>query len=363
MKPMRIAFVSVHPSVRRYRNDGSFIYRCENLALALTASGHETHLLHINSLMFRSDFDVVVFLRPELSWKFTYVVRRLRARGVQLIADVDDLIFDPDCAEFRPSIRNGKNNHDEVRKAFAANAEAIGMMDKVQFSTTELARRYKAICPDAIVNVIPNAAYRTWKQIEPSSKAGRNISYLVGTRTHDRDLSLMAPVLKRLLDRHPDLTLRLVGPIDIGFDHARIRRLERVTFDKYAELVRDSYIAIAPLEDTPFNQCKSAIKLVEGGMMNVPTIASYVGDYKNIDVQGLLHATTPEEWEMQLEFALQPVNHRKLSEGLRERMNAYVDIDRFAARFLEFVKGQSSSMPSGQMLNPYQLEPAPMPDV
>lgn len=357
MKPLRIAFVSVHPSVRRYRNDGSYVYRCENLALALSAMGHKTYLLHINSLLFRSDFDVVVFLRPELSWKFEYAVRRLRARGVQLIADVDDLIFDPDCADFRPSIRNGKSNHDEVRKAFASNAAAMRMMDKVQFSTSELAHRYKALYPDAIVNVIPNAGYRTWSQIMPNPDTGRNISYLVGTRTHDRDFSLVAPVLRRLLDRHTDLTVRLVGPIDVGLNHERVKRLERVSFDKYAGLVRDSYIAIAPLEDTPFNQCKSAIKLVEGGMMNVPTIASYVGDYKNINVLGLLHATTPEEWEAQLEFALEPTNHRNLSEGLRERMRAYADIDRFAVRFLEFVKSQTS-IQMDHALDPYGFDTA-----
>jgi glycosyltransferase involved in cell wall biosynthesis len=140
-----------------------------------------------------------------------------------------------------------------------------------------------------------------------------------------------------LLEKHADLTVRLVGPIDVGLNHPRVKRLERVTFDKYAELVRDSYITIAPLEDTPFNQCKSAIKATEGAMMNVPTVASRVGEYVNIDVRGLLHAGSPEEWETQLEFALDPDNHRQLSEGLRERMRAYGDIDRHAVQFIEFV--------------------------
>lgn len=337
MNPLRIAFVSVHPSLRRFRNDGSFIYRCENLALALSALGHQTTLLHVSALLIRSDFDVVVFLRPERSWIFDYVVRRMRKQGIQLIADVDDLIFDPDFADFRPSIRNGKTNQEEVRKAFSMNAEAMAMMDKVQFSTPELARRYRALYPQAVVNVIPNAGYRTWNAIEPNVNTGRNISYLVGTRTHDRDFSIVTPVLMHLLGKHPDLTIRLVGPVDVGLNHERVKRLERVTFDKYANLVRDSYITIAPLEDTPFNQCKSAIKATEGAMMNVPTVASRVGDYANMDVLGLLHANTAEEWESQLEFALEEKNYRRLSEGLRERMRAYGDIDKLAVQFLGFV--------------------------
>ena len=215
------------------------------------------------------------------------------------------------------------------------------MMDKIQFSTPELLKRYKAIRPHAQCHVIPNAGFRNWKVIEPKSAGNRNISYLAGTRTHDRDLAIVIPVLARLLDRHQDLSLRLVGPIGVGFDHSRVKRLERVSFDAYWKIVRDSHILIAPLEDTPFNRCKSAIKAVEGGMMNVPTVVSPVGDYNNIKMLGILHADSVEEWESQLEFALDPVNHQTLRTGLRERMNAFADIDHLAHEFLEFASAKS----------------------
>src|SRR5690606_3457590 len=122
-----------------------------------SSMGHKTSLLHINALLVRRDFDVVVFLRPSYSKLFSYIVKALRARKVQLIADVDDLIFDPDCAEFRPSIRNGKTNCDEVRQHFSMNAVALSMMDKVQFSTPELARRYQVLYPLMTCATIRNA--------------------------------------------------------------------------------------------------------------------------------------------------------------------------------------------------------------
>lgn len=346
MKSLRIAFVSTHPSLRRFRNDGSFIYRCENLALALTHLGHKASLLHITSLLVKTDFDVVVFLRPGHTWLFDHVVRRLRARGILLIADVDDLVFDPECAEFRPSIRNGKKHHDEVRKNFALNAEAMSFMDRIQFSTPELARRYRALYPDAICHVIPNAGYRTWNAIKPFSGTGRNISYLAGTRTHDRDFSVVVPALERLLNRHQDLTIRLVGPLDVGLKHARVRRLERVTFDKYWPLVRESHITIAPLEDTPFNQCKSAIKIIESAMMNVPIVASRVGDYANIETTGVLHADSCDEWEAKLEYALEPAHHAAMREGLRERIKMFADIDRLALQFVELITSDHHSISS-----------------
>lgn len=341
MKPLRIAFVSTHPSIRRFRRDGSFVYRCQNLGLALSAMGHQVSLLHLKALFIKNDFDIVVFLRPTRSWIFDHIVRRLRAKGTTLIADVDDLIFDPDCAEFRPSIRNGKTNENEIRQNFALNAEAMSMMDKVLFSTPELAKRYKAIHSEAQCHIIPNAGFRSWKAITPKGVGAKNISYLAGTRTHDRDLSIVIPALARLLERHEDLSLRLVGPIGVGFDHPRVKRLERVSFDGYWEIVRDSHILIAPLEDTPFNRCKSAIKAIEGGMMNVPTVVSPVGDYRNIKTLGILHADSTEEWESQLEFALDPVNHQLLRTGLRERMNAFADIDCLAHEFLQFASARS----------------------
>lgn len=214
------------------------------------------------------------------------------------------------------------------------------MMDKIQFSTPELAKRYKTIRPHAQCHIIPNAGFRNWKAIEPKSAGNRNISYLAGTRTHDRDLGIVLPVLKKLLDRHEDVSLRLVGPIGVGFDHPRVKRLERVPFDAYWEIVRDSHILIAPLEDTPFNRCKSAIKAVEGGMMNVPTVVSPVGDYGNIETLGILHANSTEAWESQLEFALDPANHQTLRTGLRERMSAFADIDELALAFLQFASAK-----------------------
>lgn len=337
MKPIRIAFVSSSPSIRRFRRDASFIYRCENIAYALSDLGHKVSLLHISALLIRSDFDIVVFLRPQRSWMFDYVTSRLRARGITLIGDVDDLIFDPDCAQFRPSVRNQQANEDAVRKGFIANAGALRKLDKVQFSTSELVRRYLDLYPQAECALIPNAGHRLWRTISPfMSSSGRDISYFSGTRTHDRDFSIVVPALEKLLKQHGDLKIRIVGQLSLDFHHERLIRIPKVPFKDYPRLVGSSYISIAPLENTPFNQCKSALKTLEAGMMNVPTVVSPVGDYSKIDMVGVLHASSSEEWESQLDFALRPENHSRLSKGLRERILSFADIDVIAQDFLRF---------------------------
>lgn len=337
MKSLRIAFVSSHPRIRRFRRDASYIYRCENPALALSALGHKISLIHITALLIRRDFDIAVFLRPSRSWMFDYVTDRLRARGTTLIGDADDLIFDPACAQFRPSVRNNLSDQMKTQSKFILHASALAKMDKVQFSTGELVRRYLALHPQAQCAVIPNAGHRSWGVIPLASPCSeRNISYFSGTRTHDRDFSLVAPALEALLQRHDDLKIRIVGPVSNIFDHPRVIKIEKVLFKDYPQLVRASHISIAPLEDTPFNQCKSALKALEAGMMNVPIVTSPVGDYSGLNVEGVLRANSASEWESQLEFALDPENYQRLSAGLRERMQGFADVDDCAAKFLQF---------------------------
>lgn len=337
MTSMRIAFVSSHPSMRRFRRDASYIYRCENLALALSALGHKVSLVHINALLIRREFDIAVFLRPSHSWVFDYVTDRLRARGTILIGDVDDLIFDPACAEFRPSVRNNLSGQEKTQGKFILHASALGKMDKMQFSTGELERRYLALHPQAQCAVIPNAGHRSWRAISPAlPRAERSISYFSGTRTHDRDFSLVVPALEKLLHRYDDLKIRIVGPVSNAFDHPRVIKIKKVLFKDYPQLVRSSHISIAPLEDTPFNQCKSALKALEAGMMNVPIVASPVGDYSSMNVEGVLHAKSSAEWESQLDWALDPENYRRLSAGMRGRMHDFADVDDCATRFLHF---------------------------
>ncbi|HEX2529999.1 MAG TPA: hypothetical protein VHK70_00850 [Burkholderiaceae bacterium] len=338
MKQLRIAFVSSSPSIRRFRRDASFIYRCENLAHGLVHLGHKVSLLHITALLIRSDFDIAVFLRPQRSWLFDHVTDRLRARGTLLVGDADDLIFDPACAQFRPSVRNDLADESRVRRGFALNAEALAKMDKIQFSTGELERRYLALNPQAECTVIPNSGFRLWHAI-PAGKPPleRDISYFSGTRTHDRDFSIVAPVLERLLRRHHDLKIRVVGPVSLDVDHQRVFKIQKVPFKNYPDVVGASYLSIAPLEDTPFNQCKSALKTLEAGMMNVPTVVSSVGDYAKINMFGVLHAKSADEWEHQLEFALDRNNRKQLSEGLRERTLELANVDVFAQNFLRFV--------------------------
>lgn len=336
---MRIAFVSTHPRPRHYRQDASFIYRCENLAHALRDLGHNVELMHLQRLFWCRRFDVIVFLRPRRTWMLRAICALARHRGALLIGDTDDLIFDPDMAKHRPGVLTGVQSEQRAREKFLSHAAALDMMDGVTLSTRELTNRYAVLRPHAKVLQLSNVPSCTWLKVAPSevTQSTLSISYFSGTRTHDADFCLVVPALKRLLDEMPELTVQVVGPLQTSFRHPRLYFRAKVDFSEYVHLVRDSYITIAPLVDTPFARCKSAIKVLESAVMGVPAVASEVSEYAEIDIHGVLKVPSPDKWEEVLRHALDPAVRLDLATKLRDRVLAQSDSNVVARSFLSFV--------------------------
>jgi glycosyltransferase involved in cell wall biosynthesis len=184
--------------------------------------------------------------------------------------------------------------------------------------------------------VIPNAPHHAWLAVPPAAGGPRAITYFSGTRTHDRDFAVAVPALQKLLVRRDDLVLRVVGPVSLPAGIDRVERHDRVPFARYAQLVRESYVNLAPLEDTPYNRCKSAVKVLEAGVLGIPTVVSPIGEYLRVGTRGVLFAHGPEEWLERIEFACDPGKRAWLTEGLRARILQLADVDRFAHDFARF---------------------------
>ena len=134
----------------------------------------------------------------------------------------------------------------------------------------------------------------------------------VGTRTHGDDLALLRPVMERLRG-HPDIDFRLsvVGgealpsrghdcwyqPVPIPTTRQHHAYPEFVPWLRSRS--HDWDIAVAPLQDTPFNRCKSDLKHLEYAALGLPTAFSDVAPYRTSvrhDETGLLTANTTDAW-------------------------------------------------------------------
>ncbi len=139
----------------------------------------------------------------------------------------------------------------------------------------------------------------------------------MGTRTHDDDLRMIAPVIWRVWSRHPG-RLRLEFVAGMAKDETwsllkglPINRLDPgLVYTEYAAFMPwfvatcRWHIALAPLADTAFNRCKSDIKFLDYGALGAAGVFSRSPAYERTvqhKVTGYLVDNTPDAWEDTLE--------------------------------------------------------------
>ncbi len=351
-RPLAIAFLACNKNPTRFREDPSFTYRCENLGLALAAQGHQVTWSHVTAPGWTTRPDVVVFHRPLLSWTLAWWWLRLRRQGVRLLADVDDLVFDPALAAHSPAVLNHQLPIQALRRRFWRHREALRHFDLITVSTEALAVAVAQLPrrpAGARVHWLPNAVHRHWRALPDAPSAdplAPVLRYLPGTASHDRDFALIAPVLTEVLRARPQARLEVVGPLSFALDlpERQIQHRPRQPFAQYHEVVRAPGINLAPLEATPFTACKSAVKVIESAFWRVPTVVSPLQDARRFVGAGACVAETPADWGRWLSLLLDDGPARLgLTASLRERVLAVADIDRLASNWCEAVRALPAS--------------------
>jgi len=337
-RPLAIAFLACNKNPSRFAEDASWLYRCDNLAWALGQAGHAVCCTHL-SLCPPRRFDVVVLHRPRLGWRLRWLLRRWRRQGTRVVADYDDLVFRPECAAGSPAVLNQVWPEAEIAAQFAHHAAALAQVDRVTVSTAPLQAELPLSAAPSWV--LPNAVHHSWRGLPATPlAAGEVLSYLPGTRSHDRDFALAAEGLTQFLRTHPSARLELTGPGHYVLDlpASQCQRAARRPFATYPDVVRRARVNLLPLEDTRFNRCKSALKVVEAGFWNIPTLCSPLPDADRFQHAGALVATSPADWAGGLARLMDDAAfYRQHSEGLRERVLARADILAVVAPWLAFV--------------------------
>lgn len=341
---LSIAFVACNKNPARFGEDPSFIYRCENLGAGLRALGVKVWLGHLSSFPWQRRFDWVVFHRPKVTWRFRLLHAWLRSRATGMSADFDDLIFDPAFAQYSPGVVNGQVGLPETMRSFALHRAALASFAAVSVSTQPLADCIASTNGQTSVYVLPNAVHWRWHAMPEAEVPRRDerpvIGYFPGTRSHDRDFSLVSKAISRVLDRHPEAVLSVTGPLNFTVE-ARANQVvhhEKVPFPRFHERFAGVSVNLAPLEETPFTRCKSALKVIEGAFWNVPTICSPLPDAERFVGEGALLASGHKEFEANLERLLvEPEFHAKVSSGLRQRVLQKADVYVLAQEWLNWV--------------------------
>ena len=347
---MRFAFIASNRSPGRFLEDPSFLYRCENLAAGLRARGHETMLTHVTRMPPWAPVDVAVFHRPRMTLRLRALLRVLRRRGVRLVADVDDLIFDEQLARFSPGVMNRLVTIDAMRTLFACHRRALSRFETITVSTTPLVEEAEQRFPHARIVRLPNAVHHSWRALttdmtEPTGRAPV-VTYLPGTRSHDRDFATITPALVRLLAKHAQLSLHITGRLEfeLAARPCQLQHQPRVHYPELYPIVRAGWLNIAPLEATPFTRCKSALKIIEAGFWGIPTVCSPLPDADRFVAAGAIPAEAEDQWYQQVErLLLDPDHYAATTSELRERVLARADINTVAEQFVDVITGAAAA--------------------
>ncbi len=253
---------------------------------------------------------LVLLQRTAFDPQVARLVQNVRARGALAIADVDDLVFDPqafrwiDSPDFQDRIRAALYKEDMRR-----HRQTLENCEAALASTEFLAEQVRKIGRPAAVHrngfslemlSLADAAFLN----RPPASNRVVLGYASGTPTHDRDFQVVKPALLKILARHESAELWLIGPLNPGSGWGRaagrLRQIKFVPWRQLPGLLCQFDINLAPLvTGNPFAQSKSEIKFMEAALVRVPTIASPTAAFLHAiepDQNGLLAATTAE-WE------------------------------------------------------------------
>lgn len=299
------------------------VYRIEHPVAALAELGWQATWLPADdpSAAGRAvQADLVVVFRAPWSNGLATVAAECRRRGIPLIYDVDDLIFEPELmADGSIAVLAAMLDSDRARfvAASAGHRELLAHCDAAVLSTPPLAEAAGRHCPRCFV--LPNSldirmeAAAAVALATPKDSAADGLPRLCfasGTPSHDRDFAIAAEGIARLFARRPEPRLVVIGDLDPGIYAClrpfldRVDRRPRVPLLDLFAAVAACDINLAPLElHNRFCDAKSAVRCLFAAAVGVPTVASPTQPLREaiLDGETGLLATSPADWADRLE--------------------------------------------------------------
>ncbi|MFS0826266.1 glycosyltransferase [Pseudomonas phoenicis] len=282
------------------RRDGSFVYRClfqsHKLKKNLVYHG-KTEILKLIRAIFNCK--ELIFSRPEHNETSLYLIELAKNIGVKVILDYDDLLV-PEHAEYLGHVRSSDGRSvDAARNNIMGKSAFLLYADGFRCSTELIAKAMQHLSKPVEVhkNQIIASMVRPKQdcvvRLNDLPRRKLKILYLSGTATHKKDYSIAQGPLVKLAQRYPDsFEITFLGntgshsaPIEIFNPH--VKTISRVDFNEMLNVISQHDIALAPLENTVFNNAKSNIKFIECGSQGVPVIASPRDEFKEAITHGV----------------------------------------------------------------------------
>ena len=295
------------------------------------------HISNDNVAHFINEADIAIFQRVAYSPTLKYLYDELRARETTIVFEIDDaLTMLPENSSFKTSLR--ESYEEEIK-------DAIKNADVVQCSTHALAQLYSPINPKCMVLENQLTHPKKPRQVLPQPHDTLVIGYGAAEH-HYWDWMSIHTGIKKVVEKLENLEIPfeiwMIGDPDIqeAVPTKRIKRFPVSPFDKYLQLVQCFDVALMPLEDNPFNRCKSDIKYLEASSLGVACLASSVA-YSNAvrhNETGLLYDTEEEFVENLMQLINNPELRNRLGKNAYDCVWKHRELSQHIATWANFYR-------------------------
>ncbi len=237
--------------------------------------------------------DLVIIQRHFPAVFTEQALKKIIAQNVPIVYDLDDMFLD-----ISPSHPHYKALNERVPyiKWMLNEADAITVSTlTLQKSLGKHTRRP--------IHVQPNLVDWSWFYDRPRPHTAPFNLLVSGTPTHQSDWQIIEEPLAEILNTYTQVKAIFFGELPARFvNHPSVRLIGFLPgYREYADQLKglDVHLALVPLEDTPFNRCKSNIKWLEYSAAGIPGIYSDITPYRDSITHGktgLLVANTSKDW-------------------------------------------------------------------
>ena len=273
-------------------------YRVDHQIEQLLANGYTADLVFYEKLDLEMEkyYKTFVFFRCPITDTIRDFITKAKMQNKVIFYDIDDLVFDKEYTKTIKHLNNmSKEELDLYYNGITRMGETLKLCDYAITTTPTLANELKKYVKEVFIN--RNVASE--KMAELSIRATKNrvkddskvvIGYLSGSITHNADFELVLPTITEIMKKYAHVYLKVVGILDLPEElkpfSERILKEPFVSWKKLPDIVASLDINLAPLEDSLFNRAKSENKWVKAALCKVPTVASDIGAFQEMIVDG-----------------------------------------------------------------------------
>ena len=274
----------------------------------------------------------LIFYRvPAISLLDDYINEAKRL-GIKTYYDIDDPIFNVDVYSDNANLKHlDPNERLHLLSDAVRYRDAMARVDALILSTNYLKALaasefdkpvflWRNLADSSTLSMIKNCQNGTGNRKTGSIVIG----YASGSRAHDEDFNVVSEALSRILSLNEHVSLKVIGhvviPPGLQIFEDRIESQPFSSYLQYLQSLSQTDLSIVPLTKGKFNECKSAIRYIEASLCAVPTIASLVGQFSEIIVDGEdgYLADSTEEWISKLTRLLGD-REMRLAMGVKSR--------------------------------------------